>query len=215
MKVHHGGHHQAYTDKLNGALATLASAQPALAALPLEVLLQRLEEVTDVGTRKALRNNAGGYVNHAHFWKWMAPAGAGVGGAPTGALGEAIVKDFGSVEAFKEAFSNAAATVFGSGWAWLVLDAASGKLEVAATPNQDNPAFAAGKHILLGLDVWEHAYYLRYQNKRLAYIGAWWHVVNWNYVAELHANALKGGACACAISGKCACSPCTCAGCKK
>ena len=180
----------AYTDKLNAALSTLAGTQPALAALPLDALLQRLEEVSDAGVRKALRNNAGGYVNHAHFWKWMAPAGAGGGGAPTGALAEAIARDFGSLDKFKEDFSNAAATVFGSGWAWLVLDAASGKLEVAATPNQDNPAFAPGKHLLLGLDVWEHAYYLKYQNKRVAYIAAWWQVANWGYVAELYAQAL-------------------------
>jgi Fe-Mn family superoxide dismutase len=179
----------AYTDKLNAALTTLTGAQPALAALPLEALLQRLEEVADAGTRKALRNNAGGYVNHAHFWKWMAPPGAGGGGAPTGELADAIAASFGDVEKFKEAFGGAAALVFGSGWAWLVYDAASGKVEVASTPNQDNPAFAPGKHLLLGLDVWEHAYYLKYQNKRLAYIAAWWQVVNWPYVSELFAAA--------------------------
>lgn len=145
--------------------------------------------MSDEKLRKLLRNNGGGFLNHAHFWKWMAPAGAGGGGAPTGSLLDAIVASFGSVEKFKEEFGGAAGLVFGSGWAWLVLDVASGKLEVAATPNQDNPAFAPGKVLLLGLDVWEHAYYLRYQNKRLAYIAAWWNVVNWGYVAELFAKA--------------------------
>jgi Fe-Mn family superoxide dismutase len=179
MKVHHTGHHQAYTDNLNKALAALATEAPALAALPLAELLQRLPEAPEK-LRGALRNSGGGYVNHAAFFvQWMAPAGAGVGGAPpAGALADAIVASFGSVDKFKEDFSAAAATVFGSGWAWLVYDKAAGALKVAATSNQDTPAMVAGTVPILGLDVWEHAYYLKYQNKRAAYISAWWNVVN-------------------------------------
>jgi len=189
MKVHHGGHHQAYTDKLNGGIDTLKGSQPDLAALPIDRLLQSLDAIADPKLRGLIRNHGGGFLNHAHFWKWMAPAGAGGGGAPTGEVASAIEGAFGSLDKFKEEFSNAAATVFGSGWAWLIFNSATGKVEVAATSNQDSPAMTPGKHLLLGLDVWEHAYYLKYQNKRAAYIAAWWNVVNWSYVAELLAAA--------------------------
>ncbi len=149
-------------------------------------LLQVPEKV-----RGVIRNSGGGYVNHNYFvTAWMAP---NAGGAPTGAVAEAITNTFGSVEKMKEDFSNAAATVFGSGWAWLVVDKTSGTpvLKVAATPNQDTPAMEHGKFPILGLDVWEHAYYLKYQNKRVAYINAWWNVVNWEAVNKLYEEALK------------------------
>ena len=185
MKVHHTGHHQAYTDNLNKALVTLKEISPELAAKPLAALLQDLPSIPEK-VRGALRNSGGGYVNHALFFcTWMGPPGSpGVGPAPpAGPLADAIAASFGSLEKFKEDFSTAAATVFGSGWAWLVVDKTSGTptLKVAASPNQDTPAMEAAsvKTPILGLDVWEHAYYLKYQNKRAAYIAAFWNVVNW------------------------------------
>ena len=181
MKVHHTGHHQAYTDNLNKALVSLKEADPALAALPLAELLKALPRAPEK-LRGALRNSGGGYVNHALFFcQWMAPPGApGVGPTPpAGALADALAASFGSVDKFKEDFSAAAATVFGSGWAWLIVDTTGGApaLKVVATANQDTPAMEAGKVPILGLDVWEHAYYLQYKNKRAAYIAAFWNVV--------------------------------------
>ena len=162
MKVHHTGHHQTYTTNLNAALEKLKAADPALAALPLATLLQRLDSAPEA-LRGPLRNSGGGFVNHLWFFtEWMAPPGApGVGPEPApGALLDAILAKWGSVAAFKEDFSNAAATVFGSGWAWLVVDKTGGApvLKVAATANQVNPNMEAGKVAVLGLDVWEHAY---------------------------------------------------------
>lgn len=188
---------QGYTDKLNQGIEQLKALNPELAALPLDKLLQRLPEVPDK-VRGTIRNSGGGYVNHKWFWSWMAPAaasgGAGAGGAvPTGELAAAIDAQFGSFAKFQEEFSAAAATVFGSGWAWLVVDKTSGTpvLKVAATANQDSPAMEAGKFPVLGLDVWEHAYYLKYQNKRAAYISAWWNVVNWEQVSKQYTEALS------------------------
>ena len=179
----------------NKALVKLNGSNPELATLPLEQLLQRLPEVP-ADVRTALRNAGGGYVNHAWFFtQWMAPPGAGVGPAPQegSALAAAIVASFGSLDKFKEDFSAAAAAVFGSGWAWLLVDktGAAPVLRVASSPNQDNPAMEAGKVPILGLDVWEHAYYLKFQNKRAAYISAWWNVVNWNEVEKMFAEATK------------------------
>ena len=195
MKVHHTGHHQTYTTNLNAALEKLKAAAPELAALPLAALLQRLDDAPEA-LRGPLRNSGGGFVNHLWFFtEWMAPPGAaGVGPEPpAGPLLDAIVATWGSVAAFKEAFSNAAATVFGSGWAWLVVDRTGGApvLKVEATPNQVCPNMVPGKTAVLGLDVWEHAYYLKYQNKRAAYISAWWNVVNWPAVIRMFEEASK------------------------
>ncbi|MBK0010797.1 superoxide dismutase [Stenotrophomonas sp. S41] len=175
MDIHHGRHHKAYVDNLNKAV----SASPQLQALSLRELLAVSDKAGP-----SLRNNAGGHYNHSLFWSLLAPPGQG--GAPSEALLTAINKDFGSLPKFKEAFSKAATGVFGSGWAWLILDG-EGALKVVTTPNQDNPLmpFTDTPGVpLLALDVWEHAYYLEYQNKRPAYIDAWWSVVNWNEVNE-------------------------------
>jgi Fe-Mn family superoxide dismutase len=174
MRVHHDKHHAGYTSKLNAAIGGTD-----LANLSIEDILAKGAD----NLPTAVRNNGGGYYNHSLFWQAMSPNG---GGQPSGALGDAINRDFGSFEAFKDAFSQAAATRFGSGWAWLVVD--GGKLAVTSTPNQDSPIME-GKTPLLGIDVWEHAYYLKYQNRRADYISAWWNVVNWDYVAELFAAA--------------------------
>ena len=185
MEIHHSKHHQAYITNLNNAITGKADleAKEALA------LIADLSEVPE-DIRMVVRNNGGGHVNHAFFWTVIGPA---AGGAPTGPLGDAITRDFGSFDAFKEAFAKAGATRFGSGWAWLVSDAA-GKLSVCSTPNQDSPWM--GKAVagcegtpLLGLDVWEHAYYLNYQNRRPDYIAAFWNVVNWQAVAANFAAA--------------------------
>lgn len=185
MNIHHGKHHQAYVDNANKALA----GTPFADMDPFKVITQ-LNEIPEE-KRATVRNNAGGHVNHTLFWQLMAPPGKGGGGAPTGALAEAINKAFGSFDAFKEKFAAAATGRFGSGWAWLVRTS-SGGVDVVSTANQDNPLM--GKAIagcegtpLLGLDVWEHAYYLKYQNKRADYITAWWNVVNWNRCGELFA----------------------------
>ncbi|MCC6317652.1 MAG: superoxide dismutase [Gemmatimonadaceae bacterium] len=175
MQIHHGKHHQAYVNNLNGAL----DKHSALHARTLDGLLADLASVPD-DIRGAVRNNGGGHWNHTFFWGIMgAPAGA----EPTGRLADAINKAFGSFGAFKEKFAAAGVGRFGSGWAWLVND--GGALSITSTPNQDNPIMdgkSAGQ-ILLGIDVWEHAYYLKYQNRRPDYIAAWWNVVNWNAVA--------------------------------
>lgn len=171
MQIHHGKHHQGYVNKLNAALDGHADLQDK----SVKELLYDLDALPEA-IRTAVRNNGGGHLNHSLFWHSMSPDG---GGEPSGALAKAIKADFGSFEAFKEAFSKAAATRFGSGWAWLCVD--GGKLVVTSTPNQDNPV-SEGLAPLLGLDVWEHAYYLKYQNRRPDYIQAWWNVVNWSEV---------------------------------
>jgi Fe-Mn family superoxide dismutase len=169
MQLHHGKHHQAYVTNLNAAL----DGQPALAALSLDALLADLAKVPD-GIRTAVRNNGGGHWNHSLFWELMTPGGAR---EPQGELAKAITASFGGLAQFKEAFQKAGLGRFGSGWAWLVRDRA-GKLAIESSANQDTPAME-GKHALLGCDVWEHAYYLKYQNRRADYLAAWWNVLNW------------------------------------
>jgi superoxide dismutase, Fe-Mn family len=179
MQIHHGKHHAAYTNNLNAAL----EAHPDLANKSIEELLGDLNSIPE-SIRTAVRNNGGGFANHNLFWEIMSPNG---GGEPEGDLAEAINATFGSFAAFKEAFAKAAATRFGSGWAWLYLDG-SGNLALSSTPNQDTPLMDGGTPIL-GLDVWEHAYYLHYQNRRPDYVSAWWNVVDWNAVAAKYAAA--------------------------
>lgn len=178
MKIHHGKHHQGYTNKLNAALEGHKFAE-----LPIEEVLKRIDELPE-DKRQAVINNGGGYANHKLFWTTLSPNG---GGNPTGALAEAINKEFGSFDAFKEKFSNASAGQFGSGWGWLCVDG-SGNLKVTSTANQDSP-YMNGLTPILGLDVWEHAYYLNYQNRRPDYIEAFWSVVNWEKVNEYYENA--------------------------
>lgn len=175
MQIHHGKHHQAYVNNLNAALDKHA----ALHEKSLESLLSDLAAVPE-DIRGAVRNNGGGHWNHSLFWTVMAP---NAGGTPGGALGTAITSSFGSFDAFKEKFANAAATRFGSGWAWLINQ--KGTLVVTSSPNQDNPLMdgTAPGDVLLGIDVWEHAYYLKYQNRRPDYVTGWWNVVNWPAVA--------------------------------
>ena len=179
MEIHHGRHHNAYITNLNNALAGNAE----LEAKSIDELCTGISAVPEA-IRGAVRNNGGGHWNHTFFWSSMAP---NAGGAPTGDLAAAIDSAFGSFDAFKEAFAKAGVTRFGSGWAWLVKK--DGKLAITSTPNQDNPLMDASGTPLLGLDVWEHAYYLKYQNKRPDYIAAWWNVVNWPLVAERFAAA--------------------------
>lgn len=176
MQIHHGKHHQAYVNNLNAAL----DKHPALHEQSLASLLSDLSAVPEA-IRTAVRNNGGGHWNHSLFWTLMAPK---AGGEPGGALGQAIAATFGGFATFREQFAAAAAGRFGSGWAWLVRK--GGSLAITSTPNQDNPLMegVAEGDILLGLDVWEHAYYLKYQNRRPDYIGAWWNVVNWSAVAK-------------------------------
>ncbi len=174
MEIHHTKHHQAYLDKLNAAVEPY----PDLAAKPVEALLRDLNSVPEA-IRGAVRNHGGGHANHSLFWQIMGPDG---GGAPSGALAEAIDRDFGSFEAFRDAFNAAAAGQFGSGWGWLVKDK-DNRLSVVATANQDSP-LSDGKQPLLGVDVWEHAYYLNYQNRRPDYVKAFWNVVRWPQVAR-------------------------------
>jgi len=204
MEIHHDRHHKAYVDNLNKAVAQA----PKLGRKSVEELLKDLNALPE-NIRTAVRNNGGGHYNHSLFWQTMKKNG---GGEPTGELAKAIEKSFGSFSGFKEAFAKAALGQFGSGWAWLVgapgaLTTSSGPLAIEASPNQDSPVmppviskelsdfakeYAPGKLVsakvpLLGLDVWEHAYYLKYQNKRADYIAAWWNVVNWDFVAERYA----------------------------
>ena len=181
MTVHHDGHHVAYTNNLNNAL----EGHPDLQSKGAEDILRRIDSVPE-NIRTTVRNNAGGHVNHNLFWRILSPSG---GGEPSGALATAINQSFGSFAKFKEDFVKAAATRFGSGWAWLVMNA-DGKLSVISTPNQDSP-YMEGLTPILGLDVWEHAYYLKYQNKRADYIGAFWNIVNWPEVAANYAQAKK------------------------
>ena len=173
MGIHHGKHHQGYVNKLNAALEGHSGLQSKSVA----DLLRDIDSV-DENIRTAVRNNGGGHANHSLFWKTMSPDG---GGSPSGALAGAINDAFGSVDAFKEEFGNAAASRFGSGWAWLVVS--DGDLKVYSTPNQDSP-YMDGDTPILGLDVWEHAYYLNYQNRRPDYISAFWNVVDWDQVGK-------------------------------
>ena len=177
MEIHHTKHHQAYITKVNDAIAGTN-----LESKSVEDLIRGLSEVPE-NIRAAVRNNGGGHANHSLFWTIMSPGG---GGAPSGALAEAIQSQLGGFEKFQKDFGNAAATRFGSGWAWLSVG--GGKLVVESTPNQDSP-LSEGRIPILGLDVWEHAYYLNYQNRRPDYVAAFWNVVDWNAVAERYSAA--------------------------
>jgi len=178
MEIHHDKHHAAYVTNLNKALDGHADLQ----AKSVEDLLRGIDSVPEA-IRTAVKNHGGGHANHTLFWQVMGP---NAGGAPSGDLGTAIQQAFGSFEAFKEKLTNAAAGQFGSGWGWLV--ASGGKLDVIARPNQDSPLME-GKTPLLGVDVWEHAYYLKYQNRRPDYLAAWWNTVNWQAVADRYSRA--------------------------
>ena len=173
MQIHHGKHHQAYVTNLNAALESL----PALAGLSIDALIGDLSKVPDA-QRPAVRNNGGGHSNHTLFWQLMAPGGAK---EPGGTVTKAL-ESFGGLASFKEQFQKAGLGRFGSGWVWLVRDK-GGKLAIESTPNQDSPVMD-GKHAVFGCDVWEHAYYLKYQNRRADYLSAWWNVLNWDVVAE-------------------------------
>jgi superoxide dismutase, Fe-Mn family len=192
MEVHHGAHHKTYVTKLNEALENL----PQLASKPIEELLGNLRAVPEA-QRAAVRNNGGGHFNHSLFWPLMASPGRGGGGEPTGELATAIKSAFGSVDKFKEQFAAAATTRFGSGWAWLGVKE-DGSLTICSTPNQDNPLMEGFVDCVctpvMGLDVWEHAYYLKYQNRRPDYIKSWWDVVNWPAVAERYHAARSAAA---------------------
>jgi superoxide dismutase, Fe-Mn family len=173
MRIHHGKHHQTYVTNLNGAIEK----HPELGSKSPEELIKNLNTIPD-DIRTVVRNNGGGHVNHSMFWQLMGP---NAGGAPTGALADAINSAFTSFDNFKAEFKKAALGRFGSGWAWVVAD--GGKLTIESSPNQDNPMMD-GKTPILGVDVWEHAYYLKYQNRRPDYVDAWWNVVNWAEVAK-------------------------------
>jgi Fe-Mn family superoxide dismutase len=181
MQIHHGKHHNAYVTNLNKALESA----PELQGKSAEALIKDLNAVPE-GIRTVVRNNGGGHVNHTLFWNVMAP---NAGGEPTGALGDAIRAAFGSFDEFKAKFEAAGVGRFGSGWAWLVLGK-DGRLAITSTANQDNPMME-GITPIMGCDVWEHAYYLKYQNRRPDYLKAWWNVVNWKAVAEIYAAATK------------------------
>ncbi len=180
MEIHHTKHHQAYINNFNTALEK----HPDLQSKSVEDILKHLNKVPE-DVRTAVRNNGGGHVNHSMFWELMKPTG---GGEAPGEVGKAVNKTFGSYDSFKEQFSKAATTRFGSGWAWLVLN--HGKLEIISTANQDSP-LSEGKTPVLGLDVWEHAYYLLYKSQRAEYVKNWWNVVNWEYVEKTYKQALK------------------------
>jgi Fe-Mn family superoxide dismutase len=181
MEIHHGRHHKTYVDNLNKAL----EGQAALLSKPIEQLIREISQVPD-NVRQAVINNGGGHINHTMFWEIMGPGG---GGKPSGPLADDIAKTFGDFAAFQAQLKQAGLGRFGSGWAWLVL--AGGKLQVLSTANQDSP-YMSGQVPILGVDVWEHAYYLKYQNKRPDYIDAWWNVVNWNAVAKRYSEAKAG-----------------------
>jgi Fe-Mn family superoxide dismutase len=180
MEIHHDRHHKAYVDNLNAALAK----HPDLQEMSVMELLWNLESIPE-DIQLAVRNNGGGHYNHSFFWQIMKKDG---GGKPKGKIAEEIQKAFGSFEAFQDQFNTAAKSVFGSGWAWLVLDS-EGNPIITTTPNQDVTLFE-GDIPVLGLDVWEHAYYLKYQNKRVDYIQAWWHVIDWDMVEENYRAAI-------------------------
>jgi Fe-Mn family superoxide dismutase len=177
MEIHHGKHHKTYVDNLNKAVESA----PELADKSLEELLSDLNSVPE-SVRTMVRNNGGGHWNHTLFWQIMGPNG---GGAPSGGLAEAIDRAFGSFDAFRTQFNDAATKRFGSGWAWLVVDS-NGDLSITSTPNQDNPLME-GKTAILGVDVWEHAYYLKYQNRRPEYLTNWWNTVSWAEVERRYA----------------------------
>jgi Fe-Mn family superoxide dismutase len=181
MEIHHGRHHKAYVDNLNKALEN----QGDLANKPVVQLLREINSVPQT-IRQAVINNGGGHANHTMFWEIMGPH---AGGEPSGPLADAIKAQFGDFGSFKAKIKEAALGRFGSGWAWLVF--ADGKLQVISTPNQDSPLMN-GQYPVLGVDVWEHAYYLKYQNKRADYVDAWWNVVNWKAVAQRYADAQAG-----------------------
>lgn len=181
MMIHHDRHHNAYVTNLNAALESA----PELQGLSIDELISDLNRVPE-GIRMAVRNNGGGHANHSLFWEVIGPNG---GGAPSGALAAAIDAELGGFDKFKEDFAKAGATRFGSGWAWLSVTP-EGKLVVSSTPNQDSPVME-GNTPILGMDVWEHAYYLKYQNKRPDYIAAFWNVVNWSAVEARYAAAVK------------------------
>jgi Fe-Mn family superoxide dismutase len=182
MEIHHDKHHAAYVTNLNKALE---SADDAVKSMDVVSLMHHLSVVPEA-VRTAVRNNGGGHCNHALFWEVM---GAGKGGAPKADLAEAIGKTFGSFEGFQEKFETAATTRFGSGWAWLSVK--DGGLVVSSTPNQDNPLMDESGIPILGLDVWEHAYYLKYQNRRPEYVKAFWNVINWDAVADRYSQAIR------------------------
>ncbi|MDX1952240.1 MAG: superoxide dismutase [Verrucomicrobiota bacterium] len=181
MEIHHGKHHNAYVTNLNKALAGKAD----LEGKSIEELISNMDAIP-ADIRNVVRNNGGGHANHSMFWKLMGPK---AGGAPTGKLAEEINSVFGSFDAFKEKFEAAGAGRFGSGWAWLIVNK-QGKLEITSTPNQDNPIMDGNKPVL-GCDVWEHAYYLKYQNRRPDYLKAWWNVVNWSEVNKYYEAAKR------------------------
>lgn len=181
MNIHHDRHHNTYVTNLNAALEKA----PELQSKSVEELISDLNSVPE-SIRTAVRNNGGGHANHSLFWNIIGPNG---GGSPSGSLAQAIVSELGGFDKFKEDFAKAAASRFGSGWAWLVVDK-NGKLSITSTPNQDNP-LSEGLTPILGLDVWEHAYYLKYQNKRPDYIAAFWNVVNWDEVNKRYEAAKK------------------------
>ncbi|SIQ27462.1 superoxide dismutase SodA [Peribacillus simplex] len=178
MNIHHTKHHNTYVTNLNNAL----EGNQELLSKSVEEIVANLDAVPEAA-RTAVRNNGGGHANHTLFWEILSPNG---GGQPTGELADAITSKFGSFDSFKEEFAKAATTRFGSGWAWLAVN--NGELEVTSTPNQDNP-LSEGKTPILGLDVWEHAYYLNYQNRRPEYINSFWNVVNWDEVAKRYSAA--------------------------
>ncbi len=180
MKIHHTKHHQAYVDKLNAAL----EGKSEFKGKPIEEILKNLNAVPET-IRMAVRNHGGGHANHSMFWQLMAPK---AGGKPSGDLAKAIDKSFGSFDEFKKKFAEAAMGRFGSGWAWLASN--KGSLEISSTGNQDNP-LSEGKTPVLGLDLWEHSYYLKFQNKRNEYIESWWNVVNWKKAEEFFSKAAK------------------------
>jgi Fe-Mn family superoxide dismutase len=181
MEIHHGRHHKAYVDNLNKALES----EPALGNKPIVQLMREINQVPEK-IRTAVRNNGGGHVNHSMFWEIMAPK---AGSKPTGPLADDIANAFGDFGTFQSKLKEAALGRFGSGWAWLTL--AGGKLQISSTANQDSP-YMEGQHPILGIDVWEHAYYLKYQNKRADYVDAWWNVVNWSTVGQRYADAKAG-----------------------
>lgn len=178
MELHHSKHHQAYVDKLNAAL----DSAPALKERPLESLLTDVNNLPEA-VQAAIRNNGGGHLNHTLFWEWMSPDG---GGEPTGVLASQLIEKYGSFQGFVDEFTKQALGVFGSGWTWL-----QPNLEITTSPNQDNPIMRGHEPPILGLDVWEHAYYLDYKNKRPDYVDAWWHVVNWPLVESKYSSANK------------------------
>jgi Fe-Mn family superoxide dismutase len=180
MKLHHDKHHQTYITNLNGAIEK----HPELASKSAEDLIRDLASIPE-DIRKVVQNNGGGHVNHTMFWEIMGPKG---GGEPDGAIGAQIKADFGDFEAFKKTFNETTAKQFGSGWGWLIFE--GGKLKIVTTANQDNP-ISQGHFPILGNDVWEHAYYLKYQNKRPDYLAAWWNTVNWDAINERFAKAKK------------------------